>query len=205
MSDEEHDTDRPPPPPQLGLDQLVGLFRAGRIGQQARNVRLTGLYVAQVDTLLRREGFRVRAEPVFAGRDHEARAQYWLIDGSTTSDANAPDRLAEFVYAAEDGSLVRVHPFGDPRGRMAPRDVPIATKSVCSTPSSTWTDDKGRERFTADTSRANEAFRVSDDGAPVPKSYRRADGVKDISKDPVACWRAAVELVPHGILRLKKP
>ena len=198
------DTDRPRPQPPPDLARVIMLFLAGKIAREARATRLEGHSVDEAHRLLVERGFRPRVERLFAGRGGRGEALFHLRDGGTTVDPTTPECIVVLAYAHTDGSLVRVYPEGDPTGRRAPAGVPSATKAVCMFPPRAWVDEDGTPHFSADTAPSNEAFRVTESGEPMPRSYRRVDGVEPKDGAPLESWRAAISLVgTRGVILLR--
>ena len=98
---------------------------------------------------------------------------YWLKDGGITEDINDPNLVLMDIYVHRDGSMIRIKSFGvpDASGVLEPRRMPHASKSVLKNLC------KGKN-CTQDTSFNNEAFKVTDEGFPVPKSSSPQAGLK---------------------------
>ena len=77
------------------------------------------------------------------------------------------------IYAHPDGGLVRVKPEGIPSSKY-PHAVPQATKSVV------YNLTSKEEGKTFDTRYPNEAFKVTDDGTPLPKGLSPKTGMRFI-------------------------
>ena len=113
------------------------------------------------DELLAR-GFRAKREPLQMREDVPTEGsvkQFIKLDGSSTEDPE--EALVHDIYVHPDGGMVRVKPQGDPQNSA--RKQPHASKSVLK--------HRPADASQASTLLSEEAFKVTDDGKPVPKSW----------------------------------
>lgn len=156
--------------------KILSDFKQGRIGAKARMLQLRNLSAKEIHMLLIKEGFRHQRVPLLVGSGETNR--YWLKSGET--QVGPPTRetmLAMDIYDAPDGSVVRVKAWGIPdKSGKTPRTFPHLSKSVVF--------DKSEEcelfffNCHLKVTWENEAFKVSDNGEPIPKSPNPRDGMK---------------------------
>jgi hypothetical protein len=158
----------------LATNQLLATalkeFRLGKRGQLARQIKLTGKSAQEIHGLLLSKKFSHKQVPLKVRRDDE---NYWLKDGGITEDINDPNLVLMDIYVHNDGSMIRIKSFGipDASGLVELRRMPHASKSVLKNLC------KGKN-CTQDTSFNNEAFKVTDEGFPIPKSSSPQAGLK---------------------------
>lgn len=155
-------------------------FREGRLGSSVAGLRLSNLTARQAHGLLKTLGFRHTQRPVIAERSNRGDARWLRRDGSSTMSAQDPALVLVDEYVHVDAGLVRVYPFGDPRGREVPEDGPYAVKAVLFPGSPVRT---GEASTFYDL-----AFRVAEDGKVVSKSRRQVYGVAYEPDEPLASW-----------------
>lgn len=145
-------------------------FHLSKRGILARHLKLAGKSADEIHNLLIGKKFSHMKVPLKVRGDDE---KYWLKDGSTTQNINDPKLVLMDIYVHKDGSMVRVKPFGVPdlSGLIEPRRMPHVSKSVLKKLCQ-------KAECTPDTSFVNEAFKITDEGFPVPKSSSRQGGLK---------------------------
>jgi hypothetical protein len=135
-----------------------------------------------------------------AERTKDGAPQWRRVDGRATADAADPSVVPIDYYFHADRGMVRVFPAGDPLARVAPRLVPVAIKSVVFIPVAFKKDFMtGVEGYVADTSFANVAFCVTEEGYPVPKSRRAAYGIVYDAARPMRSYLFAEEVFEHHV------
>jgi hypothetical protein len=169
---------------------LLDAFAERRVGMSVRDIRVGGRSLHDVHKLLTHAGFVLTAGALFADRTPDGKPQYWCVGETRTTRRDDPQIVPLDVYVHADGGMVRVFPVGDPRGRVVPRGRISALKSVVFKRPDPTTR-------TVDTSFANEAFRVSDEGDPVPKGRRAIHGLRFDPEDKLASYRLAQTVHAH--------
>ncbi len=158
----------------LASDQLLATalkeFRLGKRGQLAKQIKLTGKSAHELHSWLLSKKFSHQQVPLKVRGDDK---NYWLKDGGVTEDINDPNLVLMDIYVHKDGSMVRIKSSGipDSSGLVESRRMPHASKSVLK---SLCTG----KNCTQDTSFNNEAFKVTDEGFPLPKSPSPQAGLK---------------------------
>jgi hypothetical protein len=161
------------------LSELVERYRFDEVARSVKDLRLAGQSLRETHVLLETRGFVLRAEAI-AGECAPDGARQWVRrDGSATVNRADAELVPVDCYVHHDGGMVRVFPLGDPRGRLVPAGKPAAIKSVLF--------ESAEHAAEADTSFRNEAFRVTNDGDPVPKSSRTSYGLR---QDPLSAARS---------------
>jgi hypothetical protein len=182
----------------------------GRIGLSVRDVRLAGRSVEAVHAGLREMGFRHWSSPLVASRSPTGGLVFRCVDGSTTTDPAEPYLATIETYVHPDGGMIRVFPRGDPEGRLVPASGPAAIKSVLlppdvevgpvaprgAPPPGAPPSPQPRAR------RSREAFKVTDDGEPLPRGLRASDGLKDDPGDAKESHRLALEALGYATIAL---
>lgn len=147
-------------------DELARRYLLSDWGRSVRFLDLTGMTPTDVHGRLVNAGFRGRRVPMLGPR---GRAERQLVTsaGALTADVTHAERLFEHVYLHPDGGVVRMFPDGAPCDGLALRQ-PCARKSVLV---------REPERA-AMVGLEVEAFAVSKDGRPLPKSPCAEHGLR---------------------------
>lgn len=158
------------------LQNLVNQFNRGEIGAKAKNLKLRGLRADAIHALLMNDGFRHRRVALVVGAGEGN--LYWRKSGEKQVGVPTEDTMLPMdIYDAPDGSVIRIKAWGipDPTGKT-PRTFPHISKSVV------FDRNESCVLFVFDchinTTWENEAFKVSDTGAAIPKSPNIKDGMK---------------------------
>jgi hypothetical protein len=182
--------------------QRLEAFRHGEIGASVVRLELEGQWLSAVRDMLRAAGFELLTRPLIAGRNAAGAPLFRCLDGSSSTDPADPKRVPVEVFVHRDAGFVKVYPLGDPCRRAVPESgVPFAIKGVLfqaprvrKRGEASWLD--------ADTTFANEAFRVTNDGLPVPKSRRAIYGLKYDARAPHDSYAFAEGVFATTMLRL---
>jgi hypothetical protein len=142
------------------LEARLRDFEDGRAGASVRRLDLRNRTGVGLDDILRELGFSVTTRPFPAPG-----GGYLREDGTRTDQADDPDIVTESFYTQRDGGMVHVLPQGIPGDLRRPG--PHASKSVLYNPMRPPTWD-------------NQAFKVTNDGFPVPKSPHGSDGTAQL-------------------------
>jgi hypothetical protein len=148
------------------LKDSLDEFAAGDKGKSVKDLDLSKKGGEQLHEELLDKGFKHKREPLT--KDVDGQREFVLSrpgqDGKmTTSDPTDPNIVSQDIYTHADGGMVRVKPEGDPSSPFRPQ--PHSSKSVLHDPN------KG-------TDLSNEAFKVTNNGEPVPKSAFGPTGMK---------------------------
>lgn len=160
-------------PPKLR--NHLAAFKVGKIGGEAAKLQVTGLTSVKLADLLKKHGFRHSRIPL---KTHPNDRRYRLkTGGTTTATPNAEEMLPMDIFDHPDGSLIRIKAWGIPDETGASfQPNPHVTKSIV------WdaSDECWLGFFDChlNTSWANEAFKLTDDGEPMPKSISPTDGFR---------------------------
>jgi hypothetical protein len=147
------------------LSQALKEYTEGKRGLSVKNLSVENKTPQYIHHKLLHAGFNHQRIP-FVVNPNDKVKHYWRLDGSKTSLANAKGIVCMDVYSHKDGGIVRVKPLGVPDPKN-PRPQPHAAKSVALDPNNYNL-----------TSWQNEAFKVTNDGQPVPKAPSREFGLK---------------------------
>ena len=174
------------------------LYSLGELGRSVRDVRLSRKSLRAVHKSLLAYGFVLHPGALAAERNADGQAQWYCIDCSSTTNRSDPKLAPIDCYVHADGGMVRVFPAGDPRGRTGPSGEPFAIKSVL------FSSPKPAQEGTLEphTSFRNEAFRVTDAGAAVPKSCRTTYGLRAHPVRALESYRFAREVMDHTVIPL---
>ena len=156
------------------LKEAILAFLNKERGQSITPISLEGRRPEELHSDLIKRGFSHERHPLFAGRTPEKQDTYWRRDGSKTQDPSEPNLVPHDIYVHPDGGLVRVKPEGvpNPTGK-SPRPQPHVTKSVLLD----LTVLKKKGVMTLDTDFRNEAFKVTADNRPIPKTPAKYGGL----------------------------
>jgi hypothetical protein len=172
------------------LRQALQEYAEGKRGLSVKDLMLTNKTPQLIHSELVGKGFKHKRVPLVVNPNDKA-PQYWRVDGSKTNSKWGRDLIHMDTYYHKDGGLVRVKPQGIPDPKY-PRSHPHAAKSVLLNTNNV-----------SDTSWKNEAFKVSEEGHPIPKAPTKAAGLKlslsrlqrdlvDNGEDLIANWMNAV-------------
>ena len=147
---------------KIALDEYI----AEKRGQTLKKISLKG-DLKSLHTHLIDLGFVWKEVPLTAGK-----GRYWKIDGSKTKHKNDTDLVMMQIYVHPDGSMVRIKSRGIPdiSGTYPQRNPQILLSVLADISEKTAKD--------YDTSYENEAFKVTQEGNPVPKSPSPKFGIK---------------------------
>jgi hypothetical protein len=153
-------------PKRKGLKDSIDSFAAGNQGKSVKDLALSKKTGEQIHDDLINKGFRHKRELLTV--DVNGKREFVLSrpDASgklTTADPKHSDIVPQDIYTHSDGGMVRVKPEGDPSSPFRPQAH--ANKSVMYNP-------KNGTDFN------NEAFKVTNNGDPVPKSAFGPTGMK---------------------------
>jgi hypothetical protein len=143
------------------LEARMRAFEQGAVGASVRRLDLRERTALGLHEVLVGLGFDGKPSPLRAPG-----GGYLRLDGSRATDPEDPEVLREGVYTHADGGMVRVRPDGVPGDLRRP--WPHASKSVL-------------YDATRPPTRDNEAFLVTSDGLPVPRSAHRSDGMTQLA------------------------
>jgi hypothetical protein len=124
-------------------------FLSGEYAQKVKNLKFDGMNKSQIEKMLTSEGFE-KKEP-------EGRVDGLLGRGKDREFQDSGD-----IYVHNDGSMIRIK---DASNKRKHRPQSYVIKAALKNPSGpvTW---------------QNEAFKISKEGYPVPKSPKQAHGLK---------------------------
>jgi hypothetical protein len=163
------------------LDARLRLFETGAVGASVRSLDLRDRTALGLDDELRALGFACSRQALRAPGGGTLRQ-----DGTRSADPDDPDAVLEDVYVHPDGGMVRMRPDGVPGDLRRP--WPHVSKSVLY--------DAARPP-----TRDNEAFKVTSDGHPLPKSPHRSDGMTQLpDAEANEAWLDAVMLEAYARL-----
>jgi hypothetical protein len=153
-------------PKNKQMKDSLDSFATGDKGKSVKDLDLSKKSGEKLHEDLLDKGFKHKREPLT--KEVDGTREYVLSqpgkDGKmTTSDPTDPNIVSQDLYTHPDGGMVRVKPEGDPSSPFRPQ--PHASKSVLHDP-------------TKGTDLSNEAFKVTNNGEPVPKSPFGPTGMK---------------------------
>ncbi|MFN7710182.1 MAG: hypothetical protein ACK5O7_04415 [Holosporales bacterium] len=191
------------------LDALTA-YEKGQRGQQAKTIKVANRTANEIREDLKKNGFKSQKVPLVAGKGF-GRITYWKKDGTRTIDRRDPDIIQMEIYYHDDGSIIRIKEQGVPH-RNHPSKGPHVVKAVMLDLSKK--PGKEGEPAAPDTRARNEAFKLTDDGIPVPRSpgpngglrrlYDRADMEADPHKaETQRNWKNEVMKLVHIPLKIK--
>lgn len=151
------------------LREAITSFMNGERGKSVRQLKLAGKKPDDLHKELIDAGFQHERVPLRAPKQDKV-YKYWRRDGTKTSDAQDAQIVPMDIYAHADGGLVRVKPEGVPSVKYS-HAVPQATKSVVYN-----LNPKDGKPF--DTRYPNEAFKITDEGMPLPKGLSTKTGLR---------------------------
>lgn len=186
------------------VSERFSAFEQDALGLSVKHFRLSGKTAAALHSALVAASFTHMRVPLVAERQADGAARFRRIDGTATSDRRDPALVPVDMYVHMDGGFVRVYPMGDPRRRAVPgAGAPFATKGVLFEKPSWKVDPASGQRYLAcETGFSNEAFLVTDDGHPVPKSRRAIYGLKYDPAALASSYRFAEEVMQATVVRL---
>ena len=152
------------------LRDAIKDFLEGKRGQSVRNIKLSGKKPDEIHKILIDAGFHHERVPLSAYSNDKGR-KFWLRDGTKTTNPKDPQVVPMDIYAHPDGGIIRIKPEGVPSPRSL-RPQPSATKAVV------YNLKSGRDSHHLDTRYRNEAFKVSDEGVPLPKGPSAKVGMR---------------------------
>ncbi len=196
--------------PGKPLKEALGEFdsKDHRRGKSVKGVDLSGLTIEEMQRTAKAKGFRLVDKPpsftmlrAFGNFEqgspcYKARKCYRLANGGVTPNWNDPGVVRHFMYVHPDGGVIRIKPSGEPRpdGEFS-RKAPHASKSVLLDMSilrngSDEVDIELLAKLDEDTldkltGFPNEAFKVSNDGTPVPKAQNEPETRRDLANPNV--------------------
>lgn len=140
-------------------------FSEKKRGQSLSRIQTEGKTAKDLHTILSNEGFSWKDVSLQAGKGHQKK--YWKIDGNKTENKQDPNVVKMRIYTHRDGAIVRIKACGipDKKGK-SPRRSPHIIMAVLKSIDSQLCD---KESCNYDTSYANEAFKVTQEGDPGPK------------------------------------
>jgi hypothetical protein len=148
------------------LKQALKEYSEGKRGMSVRHLTLSNKAPQTIHYELINKGFKHSRVPLAVNANETKKKSYWCKDGSTTNTKLSKRLVYMDTYSHTDGGLVRVKPHGIPDPRN-PRPQPHAAKSVLLNTKAPY-----------DSSWQNEAFKVSEEGYPVPKAPTKDAGLK---------------------------
>jgi hypothetical protein len=134
------------------LGDRLGEFTKGQAGASVKELDLSGKSPREIDAALRDAGFSHRREGL-----------------PTTLHSGAVIEVPHDIYVHPDGGMVRVKPQGVPENKFRPQ--PHVSKSVLF-------DAAPKDGGWPDTRFENEAFKVANDGTPLPSATKSSYGFK---------------------------
>jgi len=143
------------------LEARLRAFETGLAGSSVRHLDLRNKTALALDDQLRELGFSHSGRPLPAPG-----GGYLRQDGTRTDDADDSEVARDDVYTHRDGGMVRMRPDGVPGDLRW--SSPHAIKAVL-------------YDATRPATRDNEAFKVTNDGYPVPKTPHRSDGMVQLA------------------------
>lgn len=147
-------------------------FSEKRRGQSLSHIHVEGKTAKDLHIDLVKEGFTWKDVPLKAGKGH----QYWKINGDKTKDEQDSNIVKMRIYTHRDGAMVRIKSCGIPdKMGKTPRRSPHVIMAILKSFDSAAC---GKESCNYDTSYANEAFKVTQEGDPGPKDPSRKHGLR---------------------------
>ncbi len=185
-------------------------YEKGERGQQVKNLKVADLTAREIREKLKKAGFKGQKVPLVAGKGF-GKITFWKKDGTRTIDRRDPDIIKMEIYYHDDGSLVRIKEQGVP-SRNHPSKGPHVVKAVML--DLTKKTGKEGEEAAPDTRARNEAFKLTDEGIPVPRSpgpnaglrrlYDRAEMETDTSKaEAQRAWSRGIMKLVHIPLKFE--
>ena len=162
------------------LRTTLKAFQEGKMGQSARKIKVAGKTPQALHEELMGMGFKHKRLPLSAYGKEKGNRQYWLRNGEKTTNPKDSNVVPLDVYFHSDGTLIRVKPEGTPSPKSL-RPQPSATKAVVYKASPNDFD----LRY------GNEAFKVSEEGIPLPKGPSSKTGFR------FPLDRKAIHKMPH--------
>jgi hypothetical protein len=155
---------------QPALKARLQSFLDGECGASVKTLKVAGLTREQLADLLEKKGF-TEHKPLSARRSPA---------GSGAPRSTPPNR--QQIYIHPDGGIVRIKPLGH---RWHPTPHAVKTVMYKTTPETGpgETTSKEAAKIFDPTSWANEAFKVTDEGYPVPKSPKPGEGLRHPGAD----------------------
>lgn len=148
------------------LKQAIDEFTTNKRGQTLKKIDVHTTKDRLHKQLLNL-GFVWTEVPLTAGKK-----RYWTVTGDKTKDKNAKNLVMMQIYVHQDGSMVRIKSLGIPdKSGKYPQRLPQILLGVL-------LDISPRSPNDYDTSYDNEAFKVTAEGNPVPKSPSPKFGIK---------------------------
>lgn len=163
--------------PDTKLGKALQDFENGVRGKSVRSLKLGGQSADKVHDLLLAAGFQHRRVPLFAKKE-KGKAVFWRRDGTTTTDSKDDQLVPMDIYVHPDGGMVRVKPEGVPKPGRGQK--PHATKAVLyeGPPKKEGSPDN---KDVVDTRYQREAFKISEEGHPLPKGISSKVGLRFIA------------------------
>jgi hypothetical protein len=168
------------------LREAIKDFLEGKRGQSVLKIKLAGRKPEELHKELINQGFYHQRVPLSAyDNNNDKSRKFWRRDGTKTTNPNDPEVIPMDIYSHPDGGIIRIKSEGVPSSRY-PRPQPSACKAVVYNTKSK--KDKEGNGTPIDIRYRNEAFKVSDDGIPLPKGPSPKVGMrfpferKDIDK-----------------------
>lgn len=153
------------------LAQCLHAFQVGRVGVSVKTLIVKDKSPEALHDELLQRGFAHQREPLKAGLDPSTgQPLFGCRDGSRTADPRDPNLVPQDIYVHPDGGMVRVKPEGVPGNKFRPE--PHVSKSVLLKAAGPQFRPSDGADF------ANEAFKVTDKGVPVPKATTVDAGLK---------------------------
>ncbi len=153
------------------LREAIESYMKGERGKSIQDIKITGKKPDELHKELIAAGFTHERLPLKAPKQ-DRNYKYWRRDGTKTSDPQDAQVVPMDIYAHPDGGLIRVKPEGTPSPKYS-HAVPQASKSVVY-------NLKPKEDQPLDTRYPNEAFKVTDEGMPLPKGLSPKTGMRFI-------------------------
>lgn len=163
----------------------IDAYQRGELGASVRRVELTWRTPERAHAKLIAAGFWPRRFGIADATNRSGQRRWRLAPfGSVDAGHDDPLLAAEHVYVHADGGVVRLFTGACAIGSFEVTDEAWARKSVLFDPPAS----RGNAKVSLD----DEAFAVTDDGVPLPKSPRADHGVK---------YDAAMRLESHRLAR----
>lgn len=159
---------------KMHLREAIREFLDGKRGQSIRKIKLADKKPEELHKELISAGFHHERVPLSSKKDDEGR-KFWRRDGTKTANPQDPQVIPMDIYTHPDGGIIRVKPEGVPSPKY-PRPEPQASKAVVYNLKPR--EDKAGDEKVLDTRYRNEAFKVSDEGLPLPKGLSPKVGMR---------------------------
>lgn len=154
-------------------------FLDGKRGKSVKDLKLAGKTPEAIHSELLAAGFTHERIPLASSAQDEGKEKgtkrFLKQDGTKTANKKDADIIHMDIYAHTDGGIVRVKAEGVPDAGY-PRPQPHASKGVALS-----LDLRMKPRAKSmgiDTRYRNEAFKVSEDGRPIPKAPGMMTGLR---------------------------